>query len=59
MIHVHSLKKEEASEEKREKMRKGIQTMSHPAIWQEMKRQRHHVEELRELFEAAPEALEW
>ncbi len=31
----------------------------HPTVWAEMKRQRSLLPELRALFQAAPEALEW
>ena len=36
-----------------------IRSLSHPTVWQEMKRQRHFHPDLKELFENAPEALDW
>lgn len=37
----------------------GIRQMDHQFVWQQMKRQRNFIPELRELFERAPEALDW
>ncbi|MBV9849992.1 MAG: hypothetical protein JO250_10005 [Armatimonadetes bacterium] len=36
-----------------------IQRLSHATVWQEMKRQQSRLPRLRDLFEAAPEALGW
>jgi uncharacterized protein (TIGR02646 family) len=36
-----------------------IRRKAHPTVWAEMKRQRDHIAEIRPLFDAAPEALEW
>lgn len=36
-----------------------LHNMNHCTVWAEMKRQRHQHGELRALFQAAPEALEW
>ena len=44
---------------KLEKMVHGIKTMSHPTVWKEMIRQHQSYDELKELFEAVPEALDW
>ncbi len=37
----------------------GIRSMSHPTVWQEMKRQQDLHRELRKLFKDVPEALDW
>ena len=42
-----------------ERLVDGVRSMNHPAVWQEMKRQRHLHQELRGLFEDTPEALDW
>jgi len=52
-------KRNTAPEENLEKMIEGIKTMAHPTVWQEMVRQHHEHDKLRELFEVVPEALEW
>jgi hypothetical protein len=36
-----------------------IKTHSHPTVWKEMIRQRDYIVELQDLFNEAPEALEW
>jgi hypothetical protein len=36
-----------------------LKRMQHPTVWAEMKRQHQWIQELRELFERAPEALDW
>ncbi|MCI0486337.1 MAG: hypothetical protein L0229_07025 [Blastocatellia bacterium] len=36
-----------------------LQRMGHPTVWKEMKRQHRLLSELQELFEQAPEALDW
>jgi hypothetical protein len=33
--------------------------LDHPTVWREMQRQHLTVDELRQLFEQAPEALTW
>lgn len=38
---------------------RGIQTEHHPTVWREMKRQHEGIPELLELFNQAPEALNW
>ncbi|MBL8187167.1 MAG: hypothetical protein JNK38_04125 [Acidobacteria bacterium] len=38
---------------------KAIQTMPHPTVWFEMKRQHPAIKELNDLFTLAPEALNW
>ena len=38
---------------------RGIKTEHHPTVWYEMKRQHAHIPELAELFQIAPEALDW
>ena len=48
-----------APEEKLQKMIRGIKTLAHPTLWQEMVRQYQEHDELRELFDAVPEALDW
>ena len=37
----------------------GIKEEAHQTVWQEMKRQKDFIPELRELFRQAPEALQW
>jgi uncharacterized protein (TIGR02646 family) len=39
--------------------RRAIRRTSHRSVWEEMRRQRDRVDELRRLFEAVPEALSW
>jgi len=41
------------------RLREGLVTMGHPTVWAEMKRQREHVNELREAFRAVPDAVDW
>lgn len=36
-----------------------LQRMQHPTIWKEMQRQQQFIPELKELFDLAPEALNW
>jgi uncharacterized protein (TIGR02646 family) len=38
---------------------RALRRMHHPTVWREMKRQRNLIGEIGELFEQAPEALEW
>lgn len=52
-------KSEGAERDELESMADDIRRMSHPTVWQEMKRQRHLHPHLKELFENAPEALDW
>lgn len=47
------------SEAKLDKRINALRRMGHPTVWREMKRQGHLVEELRILFEQAPEAFDW
>jgi hypothetical protein len=49
----------EGDAEKRERMAAAIQRLDHPTVWREMQRQHRTVDELRQLFERAPEALTW
>jgi uncharacterized protein (TIGR02646 family) len=58
-LETYRAKRNTALAEKLQKMIKGIKTMAHPTVWQEMVRQQHEHDKLRELFEAVPEALEW
>ncbi|HEX5753211.1 MAG TPA: hypothetical protein VFZ09_43830 [Archangium sp.] len=41
------------------RLRRSIERSTHITVWREMQRQRQTVDELRALFEEAPEALEW
>jgi hypothetical protein len=43
----------------RERLSRWIQTNHHPTVWREMQRQHGRIDELRALFERAPEALSW
>lgn len=36
-----------------------IQQLPHPAVWQEIKRQRNYHPDLKQLFVTLPEALDW
>lgn len=36
-----------------------LQRMQHPTTWKEMQRQQQFIPELKELFDLAPEALDW
>jgi len=38
---------------------KALKRMGHPTVWAEMKRQQGLIQELRDLFATAPEALAW
>lgn len=58
-LETYRIKRNNAPEEKLRRMIKGIKTMAHPTVWQEMVRQRHVNVELRGLFNAVPEAIEW
>jgi uncharacterized protein (TIGR02646 family) len=42
-----------------DRLAKALRRKNHPTVWQEMKRQRADLPELRALFEQAPEALDW
>jgi 5-methylcytosine-specific restriction endonuclease McrA len=42
-----------------EELISGVRRMGHPTVWREMQRQHTFVPELRDLFDAAPEALCW
>jgi hypothetical protein len=42
-----------------EVIKEGILKYYHPAVWKELKRQRGNLPKTRQLFEQAPEALEW
>lgn len=53
------MQERDAPEAKRNYLIDALRRMGHPTVWQQMKRQRHLVEELRVLFEQAPEALGW
>jgi hypothetical protein len=39
--------------------KKRIQTSQHPTVWEEIKRQREILPQIKALFEALPEALQW
>jgi hypothetical protein len=58
-LETYRAKQNNAPEEKLQKMINGIKTMAHPTVWQEMVRQHHEHDELRDLFEVVPEAIEW
>ena len=45
--------------ESMEARKAAIQSMNHRTVWQEMKRQRHFYPKLQQLFDQAPEALDW
>jgi uncharacterized protein (TIGR02646 family) len=49
----------EPNPDARERRCDAIRHLDHPTVWREMQRQRLHIEELRCLFEQAPEALDW
>jgi len=53
------MQERDALETKRNNLIAALKRMGHPSVWQQMKRQGHLVEELRTLFEQAPEALGW
>ena len=40
-------------------LRDAIMTTAHPTVWREMQRQHVVIDELRELFQSVPEALNW
>lgn len=42
-----------------DKLIHALQHMQHPTVWREMKRQQTRIPKLKELFDLAPEALEW
>jgi uncharacterized protein (TIGR02646 family) len=48
-----------APQEKLDKRIDALRRMAHPTVWVEIKRQRRWIPELQELFEQAPEALDW
>ncbi len=48
-----------AKRAKLEKMKKRIQQKNHASVWFEMKRSHQYVQELKMLFDQAPEALNW
>jgi uncharacterized protein (TIGR02646 family) len=58
-LETYRAKQNNAPEEKLQRMINGIKTMAHPTVWQEMVRQHHEHDELKDLFEAVPEAIEW
>jgi uncharacterized protein (TIGR02646 family) len=47
------------AQEKLDLLRKALQRMGHPTVWEEMKRQWQNIPELQILFGYAPEALTW
>ena len=49
----------QAAQESRARTVAVLRRTYHPTVWAEMKRQRSLLPELRALFQAAPEALEW
>ncbi len=49
----------EADPEQRGRMAAALLRLDHPTVWREMQRQHQGIEELRPLFEQAPEALAW
>ena len=58
-LEVYRAKRDTAPAEKLERMKKGIQTMAHPTVWHEMVCQHDGRDELRRLFAAVSEALDW
>jgi uncharacterized protein (TIGR02646 family) len=59
--YVRKLKEYTAEHEpaKRERCKFRVLRGDHVTVWREMQRQHPHIEELRRLFEQAPEALHW
>ncbi|ATB28394.1 hypothetical protein [Melittangium boletus] len=59
LSHYVQVRNQAQGEEHLLRLAQEIQTRQHPSVWREMKRQHSQIEELRKLFEAAPEALGW
>ena len=59
-LEQYVLKKQNgASDQELALRRQALRRESHPTVWEEMKRQRNHIGKLSELFDTAPEALEF
>lgn len=59
-LHLYRQKKANGADPAElEHLADGIRGMAHPTVWQEMKRQRDLHEQLGDLFDDVPEALEW
>lgn len=59
LLEYITMQERAAPEAKRNSLIGAVKRMGHPTVWQQMKRQGHLVEELRILFEQAPEAFDW
>jgi uncharacterized protein (TIGR02646 family) len=52
-------KRSQATADTLNRLRRSIERLAHTTVWREMQRQHLQIEELRPLFEEAPEALLW
>lgn len=59
LLTYNTRKLEGAPDKEIQKIREGILKEHHPTVWKEMQRQYHLHDQLKSLFEAAPEALQW